>query len=208
MAHNNIIQFTKTTKAREGRDNQVYSAKTGARLIAGCVALNEDKTKLIMVTSAKHKNRWIIPKGGIEKDEENDYAITAIRETWEEAGIIGNILAKLTPVEDHRFVKELDEGQKAFIDVNNMDDDLSKIPRSEFHFYEMEVKELCQEWPESDTRDRRWCTYSEAKHELTKAKRPELLAALNESSIRKDIEDVDVDPHGNIIDKHMEVDNY
>ena len=35
-------------------------------------------------------------------------------------------------------------------------------------------------------RQRRWCTYSEAKHELIKLKRPELVDALDLSSIIKD----------------------
>ena len=60
------------------------------------------------------------------------------------------------------------------------------VPKTEFHFYEMIVDNLGTKWPESHKRDRRWCTYSEAKHELTKSKRPELIEALNFTSIIRD----------------------
>lgn len=87
--------------AREGRENQVYSPVTGARLVAGCICLTPDKKQVLMITSSAHKKRWIVPKGGVEKDEPN-YETTAQRETWEEAGCIGKIVANLGTVEDMR----------------------------------------------------------------------------------------------------------
>ncbi|ODQ82598.1 hypothetical protein BABINDRAFT_73901 [Babjeviella inositovora NRRL Y-12698] len=169
------MSFAKTTEAREGREHQCYSKATGARLVAGCIALNADKTKVIMITSTNSKSKWILPKGGIEADEAGDYLATALRETWEEAGITGKLTLKLGVVEDKRPPKKWNTKNEYGI----------MIPRTEFHFYEMQVEELAKEWPESNKRERRWCTYTEAKQELEKAKRPELVDALNSCSIDK-----------------------
>ena len=69
------------------------------------------------------------------------------------------------------------------------------VPKLEFHFYEMLVENLSTVWPELAARERRWCTYSEAKHELLKAKRPELVQALDASCIVKDVESCKTDPY-------------
>ncbi|KAI5958728.1 uncharacterized protein KGF55_005726 [Candida pseudojiufengensis] len=164
----------KSTEARQGRDNQVYNEETGARIVAGCICLNESKDKVIMISSSKHKDKWILPKGGNEKDESE--LETAVRETWEEAGVEGIIIKKLPVVLDSR-------GSKAPI----IKGDFNKIiPKSEFHFFELQVDQLNMNWPEMKKRDRRWCTYSEAKHELKKSNRIELVEALHQSSIIKD----------------------
>lgn len=168
----------KSATAREGRDNQRYNAETGARMVAGCICLNGRKDKVIMILSSAHPGKWVLPKGGIEMDEGEDYVISAVRETWEEAGCEGKIIKKLPVVLDSR-------GGKAPV-IQKDFDPLKVVPKSEFHFYEMVIDQLSNEWPESSKRDRRWCTYSEARHELIKLKRPELVEALNLSSIEKD----------------------
>lgn len=172
--------LTKSSEARTGRSNQRYNPETGARMVAGCICLNESKDKVVMILSSSHKGKWVLPKGGIELDEGEDFALTAVRETWEESGCEGKILQKLPVVLDSR-------GAKAPVLKGEFDPHVV-MPKSEFHFYEMIVDLLSTEWPESNARERRWCTYSEAKHELLKAKRPELVAALNSSCIKKDVE--------------------
>lgn len=173
------LQF-KSDEARTGRENQRYNPETGARMIAGCICLNSTKDKVIMILSNNHKNRWVFPKGGIELDEGDDYVVSAVRETWEEAGCEGKILSKLPVALDSR-------GKKAPVLEQGKEFDPKKvIPKSEFHFYEMIVDQLSSKWPELKKRERRWCTYSEAKHELLKAKRPELVEALDHSCVIKD----------------------
>lgn len=166
----------KLMHAREGRDNQQYNPETGARMVAGCVCLNEDRTKCIMISLLAYKGKWVLPKGGIESDESEDYVITAVRETWEEAGVEGKITAKLPVVLDSRLDAPVIKGDF---------DPTVKVPKLEFHFYEMVVDQLATEWPEQNKRERRWCSYDEAKHELKRAKRPELLEVLTASSILK-----------------------
>lgn len=165
-------------EARQGRENQYYSPETGARMVAGCVCLSEDKDKVIMILSSVHEGKWVLPKGGIELDETDDYMLTAVRESWEEAGVEGKITQKLPVVYDIR-------GSKAPV-IKGDFDPLIQQPKTEFHFYELIVDNLSKEWPEQHKRERKWCKYSEAKHELIKAKRPELLEVLDSSNLIKD----------------------
>lgn len=181
------LHVIKTIKPREGRDQQMYNIKNNARVVAGGIVLDKEMDKVLMISSSKHKNRWIIPKGGVEFDEKENFAITALRETWEEAGVVGEITKKLPVIEDSRNMLKNPESYE-------------KIPLCEFHFYQMKLIELDTDWPEKDNRLRRWCTYNEAKHELLKSKRPELLSALNDSDILKDdIEILEYDQHSNIL---------
>ncbi|ODV79132.1 uncharacterized protein CANTADRAFT_21901 [Suhomyces tanzawaensis NRRL Y-17324] len=164
------------TTSRVGRENQRYNPETGARMVAGCICLNDTKDKVVMVQSMAHVGRWVLPKGGIELDEGDDFLVSAVRETWEEAGVEGRVMKKLEVVLDSR-------GKKAPV-VSEITD-AKVIPKSEFHFYELLVTSMSQDWPEADQRERRWCTYSDAVHELTRAKRPELIQALDLLSILK-----------------------
>ncbi|EDO17447.1 hypothetical protein Kpol_1037p44 [Vanderwaltozyma polyspora DSM 70294] len=172
----------RSAAARVGRENQVYSPITGARLVAGCICLTQDKKQVLMITSSAHKKKWIFPKGGVEKDEP-DYKITAERETWEEAGCVGKITKELGTIEDMRPPKEWNKDIKAFENAKSDMEVASHPPRSEFHFYELEIRELIEEYPECGKRKRKLFNYGEAKENLLIAKRPELLEALDRSSI-------------------------
>ncbi|AQZ11863.1 DDP1 (YOR163W) [Zygosaccharomyces parabailii] len=177
-------ELIRTEVARTGRQNQVYSTVTGARIVAGCVCLSEDKRQVLMISSAAKKDRWIFPKGGVEKDEPN-YESAARRETWEEAGCVGDIVDELGVIEDMRPPKKWNKNIEQF--TKSEAEVIQHPPRSEFHFFEMIVKELVETYPESNKRDRKWFSYDEAKEQLLSAKRPELLEALNRSSILRDV---------------------
>lgn len=199
--------FKRTSKSREGRAHQVYNKRTYARLVSGCLVLNDSFDKVLMVSSSKHRNRWIFPKGGIEYDEKDDFRETARRETWEEAGVTGTIVKKLPTVEDHRFLKRK-KVDKKFQGVD-LTIDGDRIPRSEFHFFEMKIIQLWPDWPEKGKRSRKWCTYDEAKHELISAERPELLDALNHSRIKKNCSETKLDEHSyHIFDAKPNEDGY
>lgn len=185
-----ITEVEKVKVSREGRDNQLYSAETGARVVAGCVCLTATLDKVLLISSSADRNKWIIPKGGVEIDEvqtgasgEQDYTRSAIRETWEEGGCVGEIVANLGTVQDMRPPKEWNN---KFREETHTDNIIKHPPRSEFHIFEMQIATLRDEFPEAGKRDRKLATYSEAKRELEKAKRPELLEALNRSRIIKD----------------------
>ncbi|KAF9437809.1 Flap-structured DNA-binding and RNA-binding protein [Entomortierella beljakovae] len=50
--------------------------------IAGCVPIDKQGRRVLLVASSKHDGEWVLPKGGWENDETKEDA--AARETWEE----------------------------------------------------------------------------------------------------------------------------
>lgn len=118
-----------------------------------------------MIQASNRKN-WVIPKGGWETDEPTA-AEAAKREAWEEAGIVCTDLRDLGHIVDERPDK----------------DTSVKAPRALYQFFEAQVSEEKDEYPEKAKRGRRWMTYAEARGLL--AKRKELLEAVDRSSIVK-----------------------
>ncbi|KAK7746915.1 hypothetical protein SLS53_002103 [Cytospora paraplurivora] len=148
-------------ESRTGRAKQRYNTK-GERLVAGVVPLNKDKRYVMMIQSSKRKG-WVLPKGGWETDEECTQA--AEREAWEEAGILIRIEYDLGDILEMRPLKH---GAKH---------------KSVYRFYEAEVVKEERDWPESEKRERKWMTYTEAKDALKD--RPELREALERSTIKR-----------------------
>lgn len=56
---------------------------------AACICVNENETQVLLVSSRREPQRWIVPGGGVEPGEKADMA--AIREVREEAGVLGNL---------------------------------------------------------------------------------------------------------------------
>ena len=71
------------------KDHKVY------RMVTGCVPIVEGG-KILFVSSSR-KPEWILPKGGWEQDEEIEES--AIRECFEEAGVLGFLGTRLSEVE-------------------------------------------------------------------------------------------------------------
>ncbi|KAG0097764.1 hypothetical protein BGZ93_002012 [Podila epicladia] len=85
--------------AREGRHKQLYDH--GARLVAGCVPIDKQGRRVLLVASSKHDGEWVLPKGGWENDETQEEA--AARETWEE-GEYEHKMNKRTGVPESVFI--------------------------------------------------------------------------------------------------------
>jgi len=87
------------TVSRTGRETQRWATDptTGQliRLTTGCVPIMRDGR--ILLCSSSRKEAWILPKGGWESDE--TLAESAIRETYEEAGVTGTLGPVLSDVE-------------------------------------------------------------------------------------------------------------
>ncbi|MCY0095288.1 NUDIX hydrolase [Hoeflea ulvae] len=96
-----------------------------------------DGRELLLITS-RDTGRWIVPKGWIEKGE--DGAAAAIRETWEEAGLIGEVLPG-GPVGHYRYVKQRPRRGDAICDVD---------------VYLVRLIEEGSNWPEKGQRRRKW----------------------------------------------------
>jgi len=92
------FSFQKKT-SRDGRRYQRFTTdfQSGRvfRLTTGCVPILEGG-KVMLVSSSRTKD-WILPKGGWESDETCE--MSAMRESYEEGGVLGSLGPKLTDVE-------------------------------------------------------------------------------------------------------------
>lgn len=150
-------------ESRTGRTKQRYNSK-GERLVAGVVPLTGDLNYVMLIQSTRRKG-WVLPKGGWETDEECTQA--AEREAWEEAGISVRIDYDLGEIPDTRPPKA----------------HAKDSPTALYQFYQATVTNEADEWPEKHKRVRQWFTFAQAQEAL--AGRPELLEALNRSTISK-----------------------
>ncbi|XP_054153256.1 diphosphoinositol polyphosphate phosphohydrolase 1-like [Oppia nitens] len=108
----------------------------GFRRRAACLCVKDkDENEILLVTSSRAPDRWIVPGGGLEPDE--DPSTAAIRETIEEAGVKG-ILRRCLGTFDN---PERKHRTSVFI---------------------MQVTEELEEWEDSESRKREWFTVEEA----------------------------------------------
>lgn len=108
----------------------------------------------------------MLPKGGWETDEKTADA-AACREAWEEAGVICVIQRDLGNIADTRSPSQM----------------TPHAPKASYRFFEVSVDREESTWPEMNKRKRQWVNYTQAAAAL--ASRPELLEALNRSSIKR-----------------------
>ncbi|RUS22089.1 NUDIX hydrolase domain-like protein [Endogone sp. FLAS-F59071] len=152
-------------EARTGREKQVYDERN-IRQVAGCVPVNSKTGQILLVSSRKHDDQWILPKGGWEIDETKEEA--AARETYEEAGLRGQITRYLGTWDYHKAERK--NGIPAH-----------RRPPTCFWLYEMEVEELLERWPEMEERVRKWFPYEDAIAAL--ASKPFMQEAIRRSSL-------------------------
>jgi len=179
--------------ARTGRTTARYTPESNRRLCAGIVALSTRSTEespghhthVLVTSSSRHPERFVLPKGGWEQDESAEHA--ALREGWEEAGVVGKITKFLAQVVDPRPPNKVkDKDKKRKHKVNNIVTDASTtgeeyVPRAEYRYYEVDVDNLATEYPESGERIRRWMNFEEAMQALSW--RPEMAEVLKMSQI-------------------------
>ncbi|KAI0982236.1 hypothetical protein GJ496_001308 [Pomphorhynchus laevis] len=116
--------------------------RDGFRLRAACVCVrNADEDEVLLITSSKHSDRWVIPGGGIERGEDGMRA--AMRETEEEAGVIGLITRLLGTFENK------ESAHRTLV-------------------YVMIVEQELLNWDEKDQgRERKWFKFEDAKRMLS-----------------------------------------
>lgn len=87
------------TSSRQGRETQRWMTDPAThqriRLVTGCVPILKDGR--ILFVSSSRKAEWILPKGGWELDEAMEES--AVRETYEEAGVLGTLGTKMTEIQ-------------------------------------------------------------------------------------------------------------
>lgn len=104
------------------------------RVVCCAIPIARSAGKVLVVTSRKRPDNWVLPKGGWEPSD-GVLEAAASREALEEAGVRGTIT---------RFVTTI----------------LS--PSATYHFYELDVATLDQDWLESNERRREWVDFAEA----------------------------------------------
>jgi diphosphoinositol-polyphosphate diphosphatase len=132
--------------SRTGRHLQRYNK--GRRLIVGCIPYryrvtplgDEEKLEVLVISSQKEGKGVFFPKGGWESDESLQEA--ALRETEEEAGVLGNL--------EHSL------GKWYFKSKN-------KDTFYEGRMFPLLVEEQLEFWPEKDVRQRFWMSVTEAR---------------------------------------------
>ncbi|KAL2551302.1 Nudix hydrolase 21 [Forsythia ovata] len=123
--------------SRTGRQMQRYNFH-GHRQVVGCIPyrykgthgtsiVDEDAIEVLVITSQRKGKGMLFPKGGWEKDESIIEA--ALRETHEEAGVVGEV--------------ELELGKWNFKGKNDE-------TCYEGHMFSLLVKEQLDIWPEKD----------------------------------------------------------
>ncbi|KAJ3115119.1 hypothetical protein HK100_001454 [Physocladia obscura] len=122
-------------KARVGREHQIYTSD-GVRKVVGVIPILPDG-RIVLISSSKRRNVWIIPKGGAEDDETSEQS--ALREAFEEAGLRGSIRSFLC-----NFRTEKADTKTG----------LRKL--TDFDFFLMDVTICETEWPESHSRAREY----------------------------------------------------
>jgi len=108
--------------------------RANPRIVCCAIPIARAAGKVLVITSRKRQDRWVLPKGGWEPSDVVLEA-AASREALEEAGVRGTIA---------RFVVTIPS------------------PSTTYHFYELDVTTLDQDWLESKERRREWVDYGEA----------------------------------------------
>mmetsp|Transcript_3926 Transcript_3926/g.9472 ORF Transcript_3926/g.9472 Transcript_3926/m.9472 type:complete len:427 (+) Transcript_3926:459-1739(+) len=114
------------TISRNGRQTQRYYTDSATsilyRMTTGCIPILEDGK--ILFCSASRKPEWILPKGGWENDEVMEES--AIRETFEEAGVFGIIGPVLSEI-----AYETRKGKKRRIEFEEVQRKVKEIRESQ-----------------------------------------------------------------------------
>jgi len=123
------------------------------RIVCVAIPIIRAGAKVLLVTSRKRGDKWVLPKGGWEPADMTLEA-AACREAFEEAGVRGNVT---------RFVVT--------------------IPTSNviYHVFEMDVTGMEDDWLERHERTREFVDYSEAMRRLNW--KPELAQSLMMSTL-------------------------
>lgn len=146
-----VIKLSVTNTSREGRAMQRWDRCPDTdrliRLTTGCVPITNDGR--IMFCSSAKKKEWILPKGGWELDEEME--VSAVREAYEEAGVLGVLGPKLSDLTYETRKEKLRRMGSSSLSTG------TKVPKSppgkhalvRVSFFPLYISDVLEDWPES-----------------------------------------------------------
>lgn len=87
-----MLEHAIRMKERVGSANKLRNYDTDGYIKrAGCICFRTNHAKeILLVTSNRYPDKWIVPAGGVEAGER--FQDAAVREVFEEAGVRGNIM--------------------------------------------------------------------------------------------------------------------
>jgi 8-oxo-dGTP pyrophosphatase MutT (NUDIX family) len=133
----NSKQYSSSREAANGRWRPVKVERLYRQAAVIPVRICDERVEIALVTTPGGK-RWVIPKGSLDEGERPRDA--AIRETEEEAGVIGELETK--PLGRYQFTRANE--------------------RYEVEVYLMRVTTVLDSWLESGQRRRRWIAVDKA----------------------------------------------
>lgn len=150
------------------------------RRLAGCIPVRNlesgdlpDQLLILLISSRRHPSRLLFPKGGVKANEEPEAA--AKRETWEEAGVLGTIVARLQPPAEQQDEYHNDD-IFCWDGESDGDDFVSAVAATRTltgsrnsseanqhcRWYLLSVSHEHDLWPEQGQRSRHWLTLKDA----------------------------------------------
>lgn len=106
-----------------------------------------DKKHQILLVTARNSGRWIIPKGWPMNGKTP--ADAALREAWEEAGVLGKASAQIVGL--YSYSKQTGDGNLPCVGL----------------VFPIRVKSLARKYPERNQRKRKWFSPKKAAQKVT-----------------------------------------
>jgi diphosphoinositol-polyphosphate diphosphatase len=154
------------TGSRTGRDAQRYSAK-GERMVIGTIPFTaESPPRVLLINSRKHPEEWLLPKGGWESDETR--AECAVRESWEEAGVVGKLVSLQGAAQEEEREREREkEGGEDKDQPLLLDFSVQGKNHDQLHtYYALLIADMKADWPERAERGRQLFSLAAAREVL------------------------------------------
>lgn len=197
LSQNYINSYINGTDGQ--RETQLFIK--GYRIVAGCIIIDKKTERLLLLTYGD-SHHYHFPKGGVEIDElkykkmektKNYESIpnvgysfmeSALRETWEEAGVKG-VISKELGMYYYYNSSVITENLHEWVNKK-----LKRFPKSIEYYYEMNIQEVCDVWPDGAVRPRKWFGLQECLDELVSNGRYAQFKAVLECSLVKNKNDI------------------